>query len=87
MIDWDIEMLLCLAVGKTEEQAEKIINDGGIDQLCFDEYEIDFEHYCLVVKGLLPFTPQIETAVTKTRCNAFIDAKQGLIIVKQEVAK
>ena len=75
-IEWDIEELAYRAMGKTEEEAEKAINDGDIDEAIFKKYEISFEQYSQVVKDLLPFTPQIQGGITGDLFHAFVDVKQ-----------
>lgn len=81
-MDWDIEELAYRAMGKTEEEAEKAINDGDIDEALYEKYEISFEQYRAIVKDLLPFTPQIKAAISGTLFHAFVDVKQSKAIVK-----
>lgn len=81
-MDWDIEELAYRAMGKTEEEAEKAINDGDIDEALYEKYEISFEQYRAIVKDLLPFTPQIKAAISGTLFHAFVDVKQSRAIVK-----
>ena len=81
-MDWDIEELAYRAMGKTEEEAEKAVNDGDIDEALYEKYEISFEQYRDIVKDLLPFTPQIKAAISGTLFHAFVDVKQSRAIVK-----
>ena len=83
-IEWDIEELAYRAMGKTEEEAEKAVNDGDIDEAIFEKYEISFEQYSKIVKDLLPFTPQIQGGITGELFHAFVDVKQKRAIVKLE---
>ena len=83
-IEWDIEELAYRAMGKTEEEAEKAINDGDIDEAIFEKYEISFEQYSQIVKDLLPFTPHIQGGITGNLFHAFVDVKQQRAIVKVE---
>lgn len=85
-IEWDIEELAYRAMGQTEEQAEKSINEGDIDQAIFDKYGVDFEPYCKIVKDLLPFTPRVKAGISGDIFNAFVDMDANRMIVKQ-VAK
>ena len=82
-MDWDIEELAYRAMGRTEEEAEKAINDSeDIDDALYEKYEVSFEQYKEIVKDLLPFTPQIKAAVSGTLFHAFVDVKQSRAIVK-----
>ena len=79
---WDIEELAYRAMGKTEEETEKAINEGDIDEALYEKYEIRFDQYSQIVKDLLPFTPQIKAAISGTLFHAFVDVKQQRAIVK-----
>ena len=83
MIEWEIEELACLACGKTEEETDKIIDDGDVDNLLNDKYEISFEQYCQIVKDLLLFTMIVKTELTNNLCRGFI--KDNCFIVKEEL--
>ena len=83
-IEWDIEELAYRAMGKTEDEAEKAIDNGDIDEAIFEKYEINFEQYSQIVKDLLPFTPQIQGVISGELCHAFVDVKQQRILVKLE---
>ena len=83
-IRWEIEELACRACGKSEEEAEEIINNGTIDELLLEKYEIDFEQYCQIVEDLIPFTPISETAIKNTLVHGFVDG--NTFIVKKELA-
>lgn len=77
-IEWEIEELAYLAMGKTEEEAD-------IDEAIYERYEIDFEVYCEIVKDLLPFTQPVTTAIGETKSFAFIDNEQKRIICRLDV--
>ena len=81
-IEWDIEELAYRAMGKNEDEAEKAINDGDIDEAIFEKYETDFDTYCKIVKDLLPFTPQIKAGISGEVFHAFVDVKECRAIVK-----
>ena len=84
-IDWDIEELAYRAMGKTDDEAEKEINDGDIEQAIFDKYEIGFEQYCAIVKDLIKFTPLVSSPLSGTNFHAFVDVEQQRAIVKLDV--
>lgn len=72
---WETEELACYVLGKTEEESNEIINDpGSIDGLLLDRYEGQVDHnlFHQIVMDLLPFTPQINTALTEKPVHAFV---------------
>ena len=81
-IEWDIEELACIACGKDEFEAERIINDSETDDMLDERYSIDFETYCAIVKDLLPLTPTVTTAIRGKRVNAFV--RGNVCIVQQD---
>jgi len=84
-IEWDIEELAYRAMGKTDEEAEKEINDGDIDQAIYDKYECSFETYCAIVKDLIKFTPKVSSPLTGKSYHAFVDIEQQRAIVKGDI--
>ena len=83
-IDWDIEELAYRAMGKSEEETEQAINDGDIDDVLFEKYEVSFEQYSQIVKDLLTFTPQVQAGISGEVFHAFVDVKQQRTIVKSK---
>ena len=81
-IDWDIEELAYRAMGMDEEDAELAINDGDVDEALYEKYEVSFEHYCMIVKDLLPFTRPMKAAISGEMFHAFVDNEQSRAIVK-----
>jgi len=82
---WDIEELAYRAIGKTDEEAEKEINNGDIEQAVYDKYECSFETYCSIVNDLLKFTPLVSSPLTGKNYHAFVDTEQHRVIVKLDV--
>lgn len=83
-MDWDIEELAYRAMGKTEEETDKAINEGDIDEALHEKYEISFEQYSKIVKDLLPFTPLVQAGISGTLFHAFVDVKQQRAILKTD---
>jgi len=82
---YDVEELAYRAMGKTEKEAEELMENGDIDEFVYGEYGCDFETYCLIVRDLLPFTPVVTAALTGSKFHAFVDAEQQRAIVKLAV--
>ncbi len=76
-IDWEIEELAYMAMGKSEEETEEEINNGDIDDAIYEKYDISFDQYCDIVKDLLPFTPKIQTSISGNVSHAFVIEKDG----------
>lgn len=83
-IEWGIEELAGLAMGKTEDETEQMINDSTVDDELYERYEIDFETYVAIVKDLLPHTPVVEAALSGTKFNAFVTKENNRMIVRKE---
>ena len=79
-IEWDIEELACKVLGKNEDETSQIINDSETDDLLFEEYGVDFETYCKIVKGLLPFTPKQTAMFSDKKYHAFVE--ESTMVVK-----
>lgn len=88
-IEWDIEELAYMAMGKTEKETEAAINDGDIDESIFEKYDTSFDIYCEIVKDLLPFTPKIKAGISGNIYHAFVieENGSGRAIVKSEPKK
>ncbi len=84
-IDWEIEELAGYAMGKTESEVEKMLNDSNIDDELFEKYEIDFEIYSKIVRDLIPLTPVVKAGISGKLYNAFVYVKNQRMIVKQPV--
>lgn len=82
-LDWEIEELAGYAMGKTETEVERMINNSGIDEYLFEKYEVDFNTYSKIVRDLIPFTPVVKAGISGDLYNAFIDVKNQRMIVKQ----
>lgn len=84
-LHWEIEELALRACGKTEQETENFINESNdIEDLLYEKYEVSFEQYCKIVEDLIPFTPVMETAVTNTKVQGFVDG--NTFIVKKDLA-
>lgn len=87
-IEWDIEELAYMAMGKTEKETEVAINDDDIDidDETLKKYDISFDQYCEIVKDLLPFTPKIKSGISGNIFHAFVVEEDGMgrAIVKIE---
>lgn len=82
---YEIEELACLVCGKSEEETNEIISNYDVDNMIYNKYDIDIDTYINIVQDLLPFTSPVETALTKEKYHAFINLKEGTIIVRRKI--
>lgn len=87
MIEWEIDELACAVCGKNEEQTEQIINNGGIDEMLYEKYEISDEQYYNIIEDLMPFLPLVQAAISGTRYHAFLRPTEQRMLVKQEASE
>lgn len=82
MIEWEIDELICKVCGKSDEETNRIIDNGEIDDLIYEKYGIEAQTYYDIVKDLLPFTLPVKMALGGL-ARGFVDGK--FFIVKQEI--
>ena len=89
---WDIEELALRAMGKTCEEKDEFINDGGdINDELMNAYGIGIDAYVKIIEDLFPFVPPIEGGEAlawtgqkdDSLYHAFIDPKAMTAIVKK----
>jgi len=72
-MDYDIEELAGYAMGLSEDEVEEMINDGTVDNLLYEEYEVNLDTYQKIVEDLLPFTQRVQAGITGEWYHAFVD--------------
>ncbi len=88
MDDYDIIELAWRSMGKTDEEAEKAMeNDDDIEQAIFDKYDCSFETFAAITKGLVVFTQPLQSPVTRELFQAFVDPDQHRAIFKKSVQR
>lgn len=85
MLHWEIEELACKACGLSEEETDEAINNGTIDDLLYDKYEICFEQYVKIVTDLIKFTLPAEAALTDETYQGFVNLETNSFIVKKKM--
>lgn len=83
------EELILYAAGKTEEEVDAFMNEGGdIDDFCHETFGIDSDQFVKVAESLLKLTPVVSAAVGEERFNAFVvplGGKGMRAVVRQSV--
>lgn len=86
---WDYQELLLYAIGKTESEADELINDDAdFDAIAYEHFNVDFEQFMEIAEKLLPLTPMIESSLTKKLYHSFVrknELNSVTAIVKVEV--
>ena len=78
----DFDELACLVCGKTEDEADDIINNDGVDDLLFNKYEISQDQFCEIVTDLLKFTPLVQAGLSGKVYHAFVTDNRMIVKVK-----
>lgn len=82
---YDAEELACNILGMDYDE---IVNEGReneIEDSLYEKFEIGMEQFCDIVKALLPFTPMVKAGLSGDMYHAFVNEKEGVMIVKQKV--
>lgn len=78
-IHWtDIEELAKLLLNLDENADYSEVEDA-----LYDKYDASFDSFEQIVRGLIKFTPVVETAILQTKAQGFVH--DDYFIVKQEV--
>lgn len=82
---YDAQDLACAILGMDYDE---IVNEGReseIEDALYEKFEIGMEQFCDIVKALLPFTPTVKAKMSGDMYHAFVNEKDGVMIVKQKV--
>lgn len=82
---WDAEELAYRAMGNSSDATDELINDGDIDEAIYEKYDCSFETYCKIVEDLVKFTPVQQSPLSGKKFHAFVDAAEGIAILKEDV--
>ena len=84
---YEIQELALYAMGKTEEEVNHILDNEDPDDYIYDYFNVSYSEFSHIVEALLPFTPVIQSALTKTLSHAFVrkDGEYSIAIIKEPV--
>jgi hypothetical protein len=85
MIEWEIDELVGVVCGKSEDETDQAINDGHLDIMIEEKYGVSLDQYYEIVKDLMPFTPIVKTALTEDKYHAFVGGNPPRMIVRLKV--
>lgn len=81
----DAQELACAILGVNYYVIVYEGREDEIEEAIYVKFGIDMEQFTNIVEALLPFTPVVQAIFTGIKYHAFIDEKEGLMIVKQNV--
>lgn len=70
---FDLQCLAGAALGLTEEQTDKIMDDDeDFDTPLMDKFGVDFEQFSEIAKALITLTPTVQSPLTGKVSHAFV---------------
>ena len=81
----DAQELACAILGMDCDELVNEGRDSEIEDSLYEKFEIGMEQFCDIVKALLPFTPTVKAGMSGDMYHAFVNEKEGVMIVKQKV--
>ena len=84
---WDVQELACAVLGLNYDE---LVDDGKedvIDNAIYEKFDISMDQFYDIVKALLPFTPSVKAGLSGEWYHAFVNEKEGLMLVKELVKK
>lgn len=72
--DFEVEVLAGHLLGKSEDEVEEMLDrdDGTLDELLFEKYNVEFEQFYKLINDLIKFTPIVSSGLTGSRFHAFV---------------
>ena len=87
MIYCDVQNLACAVLGLNYFYMVGNLEEDKIDKALYEKFNISFEQFYDIVGALLPFTPAVKAALSGGMFHAFVNEKEGLMLVKEPVKK
>lgn len=81
---WDTQELACAILGLNYDDLVDEGRENEIDEALYEKFEISMEQFENIVEALLPFTPVVKAGLSGKMYHAFVNEKEGLMLVKKE---
>ena len=81
---YEIQELACAVCGLDYDTLVDEGREDEIENTLYEKLNVDIEQFGDVVKALLPFTPCVKAGLSGTIYHAFVNEKEGIMIIKQE---
>ena len=81
------ELVANILTDNDEEKAEQLIDADEVENLFYEKYDIDIEQFQTIVELILPYTPLMESPLTKELYHTLglHDERGFRAIIKQEI--
>jgi len=73
--------ILCLNYDELVDEGR----ESEIEETLWAKFNIDIDNFVNLLKALLPFTPVVKAGLSGSLYHAFVNEKEGIMIVKQAV--
>lgn len=87
MMYYEAQELACAILGLNYDDLVDEGRENEIDEALYVKFGIDMDQFVNIVEALLPFTPIVQAGLTGNKYHAFVNEKEGLMIVKQKVVE
>ncbi|MCR5037909.1 MAG: hypothetical protein K6A94_01030 [Bacteroidales bacterium] len=84
MMYYELQELACAILGLNCDELINEDRENEIDESLYDKFEISMEQFENIVAALLPFTPVVKAGLSGKKYHAFVNEKEGLMLVKKE---
>jgi len=87
--DFEVQELAGHMLGKSEDEVEEMLNedDGTLDELLLEKYNVEFEQFYIIVNDLIKFTPIVQLGLTGSRFHAFVLGNMAIAKLNVEEKK
>ena len=82
---WEAQELACVVLNL---DYDKLVDEGEADKIeeaLYEKFEIGFDQFVSIASALLKLTPVVQSAIMGNNYHAFVNEKEGIMIVKEKV--
>ena len=80
---FEAQELACAILGLDYDTYVNEDRESEIDDALYEKFNVDMDQFIDIVRALLPFTPVVKAGLSGTMYHAFVNEKEGIMIVKQ----
>ena len=82
---YEAQELACAILGLNYDELVDEGRESEIEETLWAKFNIDIDNFVDLLKALLPFTPVVKAGLSGNLYHAFVNEKEGIMIVKQAV--
>lgn len=83
----EVQELACAILGLNYDDLVDEGRESEIEEKLYEKFEISMEQFFNIVEALLPYTPIVQAGISGNKYHAFVNEKECLMIVKQQVVE